>query len=166
MNIKIQSITEAYTEGFREAVGAVARERKFLAFLDAPSPEMTKLFVTQNIKENWPHVIAIDPDENNQVVGWCDITSLNRPAFEHSGALGIGVIKAYRGQGLGKALMQAALKLAQTKGLTRIELTVRENNHPAIKLYQSLGFVTEGLHKNAVRIDGQYENQLFMALLF
>ena len=29
-----------------------------------------------------------------------------------------------------------------------------------------MGFEKEGVHKNAVCIDGQYENQIFMALLW
>ncbi len=49
--------------------------------------------------------------------------------------------------------------------ITRIELTVRENNKPAISLYEKLGFVVEGLHRNAVRIGTEYENHLRMALL-
>ena len=52
------------------------------------------------------------------------------------------------------------------KGLTRIELTVREHNRGAIHLYEQLGFVIEGIHKNGVCINGQYENHIFMALLW
>jgi RimJ/RimL family protein N-acetyltransferase len=95
----------------------------------------------------------------------CDITSLHRPVFAHSGALGIGVLAPFRGQGIGEALMQAAIEKAWHKGLTRIELTVREYNKPAIALYEKLGFKVEGLHQNAVCIDGEYENHISMALL-
>ncbi|MDP3705950.1 MAG: GNAT family protein [Legionellaceae bacterium] len=45
-------------------------------------------------------------------------------------------------------------------------LTVRENNKAAIALYKKFGFVAEGIHINGVCIDGQYENHIFMALLF
>ena len=50
-------------------------------------------------------------------------------------------------------------------GITRVELTVREKNANAIGLYKSVGFATEGLHRNAVCIDAQYENLYSMALL-
>jgi RimJ/RimL family protein N-acetyltransferase len=33
-------------------------------------------------------------------------------------------------------------------------------------LYKKFGFVTEGIHKNGVCIDGEDENHIFMALLF
>lgn len=159
---QIIPINERYIESFREAVGSVARERKYLAFLDAPSLEMARAFVMENLHEDWPHVIAVNED---RVIGWCDITSLHRPVFAHSGALGIGVLAPFRGRGIGEALMRAAIEKAQLRGLTRIELTVREHNKAAIALYEKLGFKVEGLHRNAVRIDNEYENHISMALL-
>jgi RimJ/RimL family protein N-acetyltransferase len=67
---------------------------------------------------------------------------------------------------IGVALIRAALNKAKEIGLTRIELTVRENNKRAIALYEKEGFLLEGLHRNAVRIDTEYENQISMALLY
>jgi len=163
MDYEILPITKVYIESFNAAVGSVARERKYLAFLDAPPLEMSKEFVTENLRENWPHFIAIIKDK---VVGWCDITSLHQPVFAHSGTLGIGVLADYRGQGIGEDLMRAALNKAKARGLTRIELTVREHNKAAIALYKKLGFEIEGLHLNAVRLEKTYENQISMALLF
>ena len=64
------------------------------------------------------------------------------------------------------ALMLATLGQAREMGLTRVELTVRERNTNATALYENLGFRHEGLRRNAVRIDGVYENLLAMALLF
>ena len=163
MSYQIRNITEEDIQSFREAVGYVAREKLYLAFLDAPSLEMTKEFVLTNIKEAWPHVVAMD---NKKVIGWCDIVGSNRHACKHLGTLGIGIIKAYRGQGIGYQLINKALVLAKDKGLTRIELTVREDNKRAMELYQKLGFACEGKHINSLLIDGQYHNVISMALLF
>ncbi|MDP3705243.1 MAG: GNAT family N-acetyltransferase [Legionellaceae bacterium] len=163
IHFNIIPITEAHIEGFWSAVDSVARERKYLAFLEGPPINTTRDFVLNNISGHWPHVIAICEDK---IIGWCDITALDRPVFAHIGCLGMGVLAPYRGQGVGKALISRALQKARTKGLTRIELTVRENNASAITLYKKFGFVAEGVHKNGVRIDGQYENHIFMALLY
>ena len=163
IHFNIISITEAHIEGFWSAVDSVARERKYLAFLEGPLINTTKDFVLNNISGNWPQVVAM---RDGELIGWCDITALDRPVFAHIGSLGMGVLAAYRGQGIGKALISAALQKARAKGLTRIELTVRENNKAAIALYKKFGFVEEGIHINGVCIDGQYENHIFMALLF
>lgn len=162
-NYKIIPITAEHILGYNQAVDQVAKERKYLAFLIGPPIEMSKAFVKENLEGNWPHVVAI---VDNKVVGWCDISSIHRHVAEHVGSLGIGVLDSFRGMGIGKALMLKALELAKDKGLTRIELTVRENNTRAIELYKKLGFVTEGLHQNAIRIDGKYENYISMALLY
>ncbi|WP_454784264.1 N-acetyltransferase family protein [Legionella sp. WA2024007413] len=163
MHFSIIPIQEKHIEAFWYAVDSVARERKFLAFLEGPPIESTKEFVLEHIKNNWPQVVAMCGE---QLVGWCDISPLDRPVFAHVGCLGIGVTAPYRGQGIGEALLSTALQMAKLKGLTRIELTVREHNQTAISLYEKYGFVKEGVHKNAVRIDGEYEHHIFMALLF
>lgn len=161
--IKIVPITKDHIEGFWAAVDSVARERKYLAFLEGPPISTTKDFVLKNIAGNWPQLVAM---HDGKIIGWCDITALDRPIFAHIGSLGIGVLEPYRGQGVGKALIEAALQKAKEKGLTRIVLTVRETNTTAIALYKKMGFEKEGIHKNGVCIDGKYENHVFMALLF
>ena len=88
-----------------------------------------------------------------------------RPVYAHCGILGIGIMKAYREQGIGKALIQKTLEKARHMGLTRIELAVREDNTHAIALYKKLGFVTEGLQLNAIRVEGVYQNLITMGLL-
>ncbi|WP_454781847.1 N-acetyltransferase family protein [Legionella sp. WA2022007384] len=163
MHFSIIPIQEKHIDAFWSAVDSVARERKFLAFLEGPPIESTKEFVLEHINNNWPQVVAMF---DGKLVGWCDISPLDRPVFAHVGSLGIGVIAPYRGQGIGEALLSTALQMAKSKGLTRIELTVREHNQTAISLYEKYGFVKEGVHKNAVRIDGEYEHHIFMALLF
>jgi ribosomal protein S18 acetylase RimI-like enzyme len=162
MNYEIIPIQEKHIEGFWAAVVSVCKERKYLAFLEGPPIEMSRAFVLDNIKNNRPHYVAICDD---QVVGWCDITSLNRPVYAHSGSLGIGVLSKYRGHGIGESLMRAALERAKQIGLTRVELTVREHNAPATSLYNKLGFAVEGMKRNGLKIDDQYENLIMMAIL-
>jgi len=162
MNYEILPITEVHIKSFNAAVSSVASEKKYLALLKAPSIESTREFVLGNLKKNSPHYVAIHDDK---VIGWCDITSLNRDAFSHVGKLGMGVLAEYRGQGIGTHLIKTVLKKAKSNGLTRVELTVRENNTNAMKLYKKVGFEEEGFHRNAVRVDGQYENHISMAIL-
>jgi ribosomal protein S18 acetylase RimI-like enzyme len=164
VHFDILPIEEKHISGFWEALDSVAREKKYLTFLEGPPIETTRQFVLHSIKSNWAHVIAVDKDK---VVGWCDIRSADiRPVVAHVGLLGIGVLASHRGHGVGTALLKAALEKARNNQLTRIELEVRENNKAAIKLYQKMGFVSEGLHQHAACVDGVYENHISMALLY
>ncbi len=142
LNVEIIPISEEHIEGFWFAVDSIARERKYLAFLEGPPIHSSREFVLGNIEENWPHFIAVS---DGQIIGWCDISALDRPVFAHIGSLGMGVLASYRGLGIGKRLMQMSIQKAEQKGLTRIELTVREKNKPAITLYEKFGFEKEGM---------------------
>lgn len=53
--------------------------------------------------------------------------------------LGIALLPAFRGQGLGRRLMVAALEAARAYGYRQVSLTVHPLN-PAIALYESCGF--------------------------
>jgi GNAT superfamily N-acetyltransferase len=50
------------------------------------------------------------------------------------------VIPAKRGQGLGRALMEAALREARNRGADTMDIGVDEPDHAARTLYESLGF--------------------------
>jgi GNAT superfamily N-acetyltransferase len=52
----------------------------------------------------------------------------------------LGVIPAYRGIGLGRALVHQALAGFQEAGLRRAYLEVTAENNAAVQLYRSLGF--------------------------
>lgn len=162
MNHIIRPISENDVGGFHAALDAVAREKKYLAFLEAPPLESTREFVLGNIRRGDPQFVALD---GQKVVGWCDINRVNRPVSRHVGVLGIGLLPDWRGRGIGRKLMQTTIDDALKKGFSRIELTVRESNGSAIALYKKLGFETEGLKKNTTLIDGAYENVYMMALL-
>ena len=163
MIYEIRPIAESHIAGFHATLDAVAREQRFLAFLEAPPLEQLRHFVLNSINEGYPQfVVLID----GQVGGWCDVIPNSRRAAQaHCGTLGMGLLPKLRGQGIGRKLMQRTLGAALEFGLTRIELTVRETNVNAIALYKKFGFEAEGLHRKAVRIEGRYEDLISMAFI-
>jgi RimJ/RimL family protein N-acetyltransferase len=163
MSIRVVPNGDAYVESFREALNAVARERKYIAFLEAPPLEEVRKFVQGNLRGGRPCFVALD---GARVIGWCDISSLNRPVFAHAGILGMGVVDGYREQGVGTALISATLAAAKAAALTRVELTLHQHNLRAMKLYEKMGFVVEGVKRRGVCIDGEFEDLICMALLF
>jgi RimJ/RimL family protein N-acetyltransferase len=161
--IEIIAISEAHIEGFHHALDTVAREKRYLAFLEAPPLEAVRSFVLDMIGQGHPQFVAVSGDD---VVGWCDVRRHPRPIYTHAGILGMGLLQPFRGQGIGTRLIRITLAAAQAAGMTRVELSVREGNLNAIELYNRVGFAVEGLSRNAVKIDGAYENVIQMAVLF
>ncbi|WOH50318.1 GNAT family N-acetyltransferase [Bradyrhizobium sp. sBnM-33] len=161
--VQIVPIREAHIESFHRALDFVARERRYLAFLEAPSFESTRAFILNNIKQGYPQLVAVS---DGQVIGWCDIVPNPRPIYSHVGVLGIALLPEFRRQGIGGRLMRQTLDAARDFGLRRVELTVRESNAAAIRLYKKFGFEIEGLQRNRILVDGGYENLVLMGMLF
>lgn len=60
----------------------------------------------------------------------------------------VGTLADKRGCGYAKFLLSKVLNLGLKSGITRTVLEVREHNLPAIKLYESFGFVPCGRRKS------------------
>jgi len=112
-----------------------------------------------------PHSTIVIAQDGARVVGLLDIQGGQRPVDDHSGLLGISVAGDQRGKGVGRALLRAAIAEARTwPGFCRIELLVVARNVGAIGLYESVGFVREGLKVKGINLRGYPEDDLAMAL--
>ena len=78
---------------------------------------------------------------------------------------GMYVAPRFRGQGIGRALLEAALSHARgLAGLRRINISVMTSNQVAKSLYESCGFERYGVEPEVVRIDGDYYDAAHMTL--
>jgi hypothetical protein len=66
MSIDIERMDAAHIDSFHAAFDAVARERLYLAFLEAPPLEQTREFVRKTMARGYPQFVALDGD---RVVG-------------------------------------------------------------------------------------------------
>ncbi|MCR4806038.1 MAG: ribosomal protein S18-alanine N-acetyltransferase [Lachnospiraceae bacterium] len=92
-------------------------------------------------KENRGCVVALEGDRvvgcvvYHNIVGDVDITNVQ-------------VKDDFRRKGIARELMKEAMKEARAAGGDSFTLEVRASNAPAIALYESLGFVSEGVRPN------------------
>jgi len=73
------------------------------------------------------------------------------------------VRRSYRGTGASRLLVQAVINAARPH-VEQVLLTVVSDNVPAIRLYQSFGFVQYGLEKRSLKQDGRYFDEILMSL--
>jgi ribosomal protein S18 acetylase RimI-like enzyme len=161
-SMSVVPIAEEHIEGFHRCLDSVARERLYLGFLEAPALEAVRTFVISHISGDLPQFVALG---NGDVIGWCDISPEALPGFTHCGRLGMGVRKEWRRKGAGRKLLKAALEKAGAKGIERIELEVYASNRAAIALYEQAGFLVEGIKRKGRKLDGTYDDVIFMAKL-
>ena len=160
MDIVVRKIELEDAPGFWSALSSVAQERTYILTIEPPPFERSEAFVRENVEENHAQYVAL---HDGKVVGWADILPLKHPKMTHVGALGMGILKDYRGRGIGGQLLERTIEHALASGLKRLELEVFADNEPAIRLYKKHGYVQEGLKRYARSIDGQYQDIVVMA---
>lgn len=159
---RIVPIGKEHLAGFHSALDRIARERLYLALLEAPALAKTRRFVLDSLRNGAVHVVAL---AGSDVVGWCDLRPKSAATQRHSAVLGMGVLAEYRGQGLGARMLATTLESGEARGIRRSELVVRADNAPAIALYRRFGFQVEGKCERYLTIDGIDHDVLLMARL-
>lgn len=100
-----------------------------------------------------------------RMVGLLSLMGSKLRRIAHVVNLGISVRADFRGRGLGGVMMACALRWARENPQVRkVTLEVVAGNTAALRLYGSLGFVTEGVRRGQMRIDGRYVDDVLMAL--
>lgn len=79
----------------------------------------------------------------NDLIGIAGIDRLTRRS-KHVGSMGLSIKKEYRGEGIGKVMLQTVLDLGKQMGLRFVELSCFANNQAACSLYKSVGFEEVG----------------------
>lgn len=94
------------------------------------------------IESNDSHYLVIEVD--GQVIGTAGYTYNGFEGYINN----VVIDEAFRGRGFSKTLMEALLAEGRARNINEYTLEVRVSNLPAVKLYESLGFVSEGVRKN------------------
>jgi len=105
---------------------------------------------------------AFAPD----LIGSVGVLRMNRRKLRHKAEMwGMYVRAEHRGAGVGRALVEAAIRFArEQEGLRLLHLTVTEKAVAAAALYQSLGFVVWGIDPAGLHVDGLDVSQKHMVL--
>lgn len=95
------------------------------------------------------------------------VGSISVMASQHGyGEIGMAVARAWRGRGVGSALLRRAIEWGRKQGLHKLSLAVFAHNVAAIALYRKFGFVEEGRRvKHYRRTTGELWDTIEMGLL-
>jgi RimJ/RimL family protein N-acetyltransferase len=78
----------------------------------------------------------------------------------------VGILDpALLGQGIGREVTALVLEYAFLRlDLTRIDLRVLAANHRAIRSYEASGFHRVAIERNAIEVDGEWQDDVIMAI--
>jgi len=104
--------------------------------------------------------------EDGTLVGMMTFVRSTGVKDRHKGHIyGVYVTAAQRGQGLGRALLEALLERAkQDASLEQIQLAVATVQSAARQLYRSRGFQSFGIEPNALKVGANYVDEDHMIL--
>lgn len=104
-------------------------------------------------------------DQGGEIVGHIDVRTSALESMQHRCELGIGIERAFRGQGFGTQLMLKVIEFALAQpALCWLDLRVFGHNTAARALYRSLGFVETANLPDMMRINGQQIDDVWMTL--
>ena len=98
------------------------------------------------------------------IIGLAGFHGSNLKRITHKVSFGISLLRDYRSLGIGTVLMEILVQKAKEHGKKKIELDVRIDNPRAIRVYEKLGFIKEGVRKNSFYVDGKYIDLYLMGL--
>ena len=115
---------------------------------------------------NFERSIPLIAIYQNRIVGYAGIFKHAHPREKGVADFGIYLHQDFHKIGLGTIMSETILRIAKDQGLHRIFLHVVEDNVVAVNLYKKLGFVVEGVLRDAYYgQDENYHNMLVMGLL-
>ena len=105
-------------------------------------------------------------EDQLKLVGHITLMLSEKWRSKHVATVALAVHPQRHGQGIGRQLLLEAIDQADNwLGLQRLELEVFADNNAAIGLYQSVGFVPEGVKQHAALKNGRFESLVVMARL-
>ena len=138
----------------------VCAERVYTAVNRPFTPQQERDYIASLSGREGVFLAEVD----NRVVGFqsLDLWAKYTDSFDHVGVMGTIILPAWRRQGIGHRLAEHVLDFARASGYEKIVVYVRAGNAGARAFYRGLGFVLKGVLARQVRIDGQYEDEVFM----
>lgn len=100
---------------------------------------------------------------NGKLAGNAMLSMNSRLKTRHRGSVAIGLLQEYWGLGIGTALLQALIAVAQSRNLDHLELDYIAGNDRARCLYEKMGFVEVARIPDVYRLkDGTFRQSVVM----
>jgi len=162
MPISIRRATTDDAEDISAIWEVICAERVYTAVSRPFTPQQERAYIASLSGREGIFVAEVD----DRVIGFqtLDLWGKYTDSFDHVGVMGTFILPGWRRKGVGRGLTERTFDFARANSYEKIVIYVRVSNAGAQAFYRSLGFVPKGVLERQVRIDGQYEDEVFMEL--
>ena len=122
-----------------------------------PTITVTPEMVRQTVEAPGTHFFAVMDGEH--IVGCASLCVFDSPTGRKASIEDVVVSSAFRGQHLGRQLMEHVIEYAKTLAPIGLQLTSRPERVAANELYQSLGFQKRNTNAYRMEIPGQVRDE-------
>ena len=148
--------------GIVGAIRQVAREKTYIvAESVADEIDHQDALLRHNELESRMFFVATVDDE---VVGWVHLRAPELEKLAHTAELTVGVLEEYRGHGIGSHLLERGLEWAAVNNYEKVYQSVPSTNEDAIVFLETNGWETEAVREGHYKIDGEYVDEVMMAV--
>ncbi|MFX1238610.1 MAG: GNAT family N-acetyltransferase [Promethearchaeota archaeon] len=168
LKIVIRHVKKSDMHGVWKNFNEVLEEGIYLPVFTPVRTEWEKKTWYDNLKKEKEMCIVAENQElksPDNIVGQCELSNLQWEASIHVFSLGIIVRKEYRDQGLGRALIDMAIREAKNAfNKEKIILSCFSTNARGIHLYESMGFKKVGMRKRQFHMNSTYYDEILYEL--
>lgn len=162
----IRQVRVKDAENFVDLIKKVESESQYMLFESGErsiGPEQQKKRIEAIDKEANSTIFVAE--ENNQLIGYLIAIGGTARRNKHSVYLVIGILREYRGHGIGIKLFNQLEEWALKHSIHRLELTVVGRNEAGLRLYKKMGFDIEGTKRHSLCIDSEFVDEYYMSKL-
>jgi ribosomal protein S18 acetylase RimI-like enzyme len=162
MQVAIRRATPDDAEAISAIWEIVCAERIYTAVNHPFTPQQERDYIASLSDREGIFVAQVE----GRIVGFqaLDLWAKYTDSFDHVGTMGTIVLPEWRRKGIARRLAAYTLDFARANGYEKVIIYVRAGNVNAQAFYRGLGFVAKGVLSRQVKIDGQYEDEVFMEL--
>ncbi|MFX1417609.1 MAG: GNAT family N-acetyltransferase [Promethearchaeota archaeon] len=159
------NIRKAQTEDAEEISKiwkVICTEKKFTAISDPFTVKQEKDYISSLSNREGIFVA----ENEDKIIGFqsLDLWAKFSKYFSHVGVIGTFILPEWRKKNIGLKLAEYTFDFARKNKYEKIVIYVRATNSDAIKFYKNLGFVQKGILSRQVKMDTNYEDEVFMEL--
>ncbi|TFD99489.1 GNAT family N-acetyltransferase [Jeotgalibacillus salarius] len=160
----IREIEPKDAENFRLLIQQVESQAEFMMM----EPGERKTTIEQQLKhieyiKKQANSTVLVAEDQGQLTGYMLAIGGDTRRNSHAAYLVIGVLREYRGKGVGTQLFQEMEQWAVAHGVSRLELTAVTENEAGLALYKKQGFEIEGTKRQSLHINGRMVDEYYMA---
>jgi ribosomal protein S18 acetylase RimI-like enzyme len=101
---------------------------------------------------------------DEEVIGWVHLDLPEAEKLGHTAVLTVGVRPEYHNHGIGSDLLERGTEWAETHGFEKLYNSVPATNEQAITFLETHGWKTEAVREDHYKIDGEYVDEVMMAV--